>query len=382
MRDGLSGGIQQWVIGLASALSKLEDGPEDYLFLVDEGHDAWLTPYLGGRCRLLVQPARTLGDPDAGSLSPLHQTISAAGADVMHFTRQTAFATTVPSIYQPWDLQHIHLPEFFSPADRGYRESAYRAFCAQASLIVVATKWVKADVARQFAIPQERIAVVNPAPVTDAYRPPTAAEEHDIAARLGLPSRYVFYPAQAWGHKNHQRLFEALRLLRDRGVIVPLVCTGHENAGYATVLRRAEELGVQAQVTFLGFVDTTEIQVVYRRATALVFPSLYEGWGLPILEAFAAGLAVACSNVTSLPELVGDAAIVFDPLDPEAIASAVDRIWDGDELRAALVQRGRARASEFDWTRTALIMRAHYRKMAGLHLESADRDLIATDPLV
>ena len=165
-------------------------------------------------------------------------------------------------------------------------------------------------------------------------------------------------------------------------MIVPLVCTGHENAGYATVLRRAEELGVQAQITFLGFVDTTEIQVVYRRASALVFPSLYEGWGLPILEAFASGLAVACSNVTSLPELVGDAAIVFDPLDPEAIASAVERLWNDPELRAELVERGRARIRDFDWTRTALIMRAHYRRTAGLHLEKADLDLIAAAPLV
>ena len=221
MRDGLSGGIQQWVIGLASALSKLEDGPEEYLFLVDEGHDAWLTPYLGGSCRLLIQPAQAPGAPGgsglaggiahggramaarlpllrrlkhrlvsgerAAWLSPLHRTITEAGADVMHFTRQTAFATTVPSIYQPWDLQHIHLPEFFSPADRERRETAYRAFSAQASLIVVATKWIKADVAKQFGIPH------NGSPWSTQRRSPTPTalrrRRKSTTLRRGLGSR-------------------------------------------------------------------------------------------------------------------------------------------------------------------------------------------------
>lgn len=416
MKDGLSGGVQQWVIGLASALSRLEDETEEYLFLVDEGHETWLAPYLGGRCQLLVERTAMLV-PSPGSrmaliasrirgalaarfpilrtfrrrlvsrerarwLSPLHRAITRAGADVMHFTWQSAFATSVPSIYQPWDLQHLHLPEYFTSSERQGRETAYRAFCEQAKLVVVATKWIKADVSAQYGIATERIAVVNPPPVTSAYAPPRPHEEAAIATRLELPARYIFYPAQTWGHKNHERLFEALGQLRRRGIAVPLVCSGHRNERYTTLMRLAEELGLERDVMFLGFLDPTEIQVVYRRATALVFPSLYEGWGLPIVEAFAAELPVACSNVTSLPELVGDAAIVFDPLDPDQIAVAIERLWVDGDCRAQLVKRGRLRLSQFDWRRTALLMRAHYRQVAGRTLDPVDTGLVAAAPLV
>lgn len=416
MADGRSGGVQQWVIGLAAALSRLDDGTEDYRFLVNEGHEAWLTPYLGGRCRLLAYPA-TLA-PESGprverrarprrgrrarlvgilwrirrrrfvtrtpihAVSPFDRTIKEAGTDVMHFTRQSASTTTVPSIYQPWDLQHLHLPQFFAPDALKARDATYRAFCAQAALIVVATTWVKDDVSAQYDIAPERIAVVNPPPVTEAYVPPAPEEVSAIAARLGLPDRYAFYPAQTWGHKNHERLFEALRRLRDRGIEVPLVCTGHQSDRYPALMRLAAELGIDGQILFLGFLSSTEIQVVYRRATCLVFPSLYEGWGLPILEAFGADLPVACSNVTSLPALVGDAAVVFEPTDPGAIASAIERLWVDDALRSELVERGRARTRQFDWHRTALTMRAHYRRLAGRESDPRDLGLLAAEPLV
>jgi glycosyltransferase involved in cell wall biosynthesis len=421
--DERSGGVQQWVIGLASALSKLE-GHEEYIFVIREGHEGWLAQYLGGRCRVLLEQAKGQAPPSAPKrprgvrrlrralgarlpllgrirrsfvgadqprsarrappewLSAIDRTAGRAGADVVHFPGQAASATRVPSIYQPWDLQHVHLPEFFSDAERERRDRTYRTFSAQAALVVVATKWVKADLNTQFGIAMERIAVVNPAPALEAYAAPTLVDEARITERLELPERYVFYPAQTWGHKNHERLFEALALLRDRGMNVPLVCSGHRNERYADLLRYATDLGLDGQVRFLGHVTPTEIQVLYRKATALVFPSLYEGWGLPILEAFASGLAVACSNVTSLPELVGDAALVFDPLEPMGIASAVERLWTDDALRAELVERGRARGAQFSWDRTARLMRAHYRRVAGRRLHADDRALIAADSLV
>jgi glycosyltransferase involved in cell wall biosynthesis len=129
-------------------------------------------------------------------------------------------------------------------------------------------------------------------------------------------------------------------------------------------------------------VDTTEIQVLYRRATALVFPSLYEGWGLPVVEAFASDLPVATSTATSLPELVGDAAVQFDPYDPAAIAAAIELLWLDDAVREEYVRRGRARVAAFSWERTAEVMRALYRRVAGMHLEPADRDLLAMPPVV
>jgi glycosyltransferase involved in cell wall biosynthesis len=422
MADGASGGVQQWVIGLAAALSQLDSGNERYLFLVNEGQGDWLRPHLGGPCRIVVQPAAlpavTAGPAAAGGgsggragqrprvgllrrlarsarrrvtgrkpqpasrLSPFERSVRHIGADVVHFPRQSASATSVPNIYQPWDLQHRHLPEFFSIEAREHRDKVYRAFCANASLVVVATTWVKEDVAAQYGIQPERIAVVNPPPVTFAYVPPTPAQEAAIVERLALPARFAFYPALAWGHKNHERLFEALRRLRDRGILVPLVCSGHLNERHPALVERAGDLGVGDQVSFSGFLSEAEIQVVYRRATMLVFPSLYEGWGFPIVEAFAADLPVTCSNVTSLPALVGDAAVIFDPLDPDAIAASIERLWVDAGLREALVERGRMRLRRLDWRSTAETMRAHYRRIAGRRLSAAELLLLDAEPLV
>jgi len=421
MADGLSGGVQQWIIGVASALSHLDGDGEEYLFLVSDGHASWLLPYLGGPCRVFQWARQVRRQPAANSaiparprrplvvrlarkavrrarrlvlgrprrpeepvqwLSSLDQAIRETGVDVMHFPRQSAFLTRVPSIYQPWDLQHLHLPEFFSPEARARRDTTYREFCAQAERIVVATRWVKEDVCAQYDIDPGCVAVVNPPPVTQVYEPPTPADVEAIAIRLQLPDRFAFYPAQTWGHKNHRRLLEALASLRGDGVEVPLVCSGHPNEGDAAVLDLAAELGLTRLVKLLGFLTPAEIQAVYARATVLVFPSLYEGWGLPILEAFAAEVPVACSNATSLPDLVGDAALVFEATDVGGMATAIRRLWLDDELRATLVGRARRRLGQFDWDRTARTLRAHYRQVGGRRLGREDRALLEVPPLV
>lgn len=408
--NGVSGGVQQWVIGLASALSNLDADTEEFWFLVDEASASWIAPFLHGPCRPLVvppTPETARSDPKetkqairmrVASAIPRLRTLrrvvqrrldwllppisirdlEGPRVDVLHFPTQAAFPVDLPSIYQPWDLQHIHLPEFFSAEQRKERDDVYRKYCNQASLIIAPTTWVKQDLVDQYGIEADRITVVNVPPVTAAYPAPTPTQIETIAAGHELPDRYVFYPAQTWAHKNHRRLFEALKLLRERGLCVPLICSGYLNELYPEVLSDARRLGIDSQVRFLGFVDPLELQVLYRKAEGLVFPTLYEGWGLPIVEAFANDLPVACSNVTSLPRLVGDAGILFDPHDPEAIASAIETIWTDDVLAAELALRGRASLGRFDWHRTALRMRACYRRTAGKTLNNDDETLLLT----
>jgi len=116
-------------------------------------------------------------------------------------------------------------------------------------------------------------------------------------------------------------------------------------------------------------------------ATALVFPSRFEGWGLPISEAFDAGVPVACSTATGLPDLVGDAALTFDPDDTEQIADEVLRLWSDPELRATLRERGKQRAAQFSFDHTAKLFRAHYRRIGQRPLSEEDRILLANPPL-
>lgn len=406
LEDGRAGGVQQFVIGLASALSDLEDGNEEYNFLGRPGEAGWLLPYLAGPCRLvdiagaaavpshrIDQIRRAVGDRlpairtawrrfvRGGGREPIvipssDGTIEAAGVQVVHFTFQGAFITGVPSIYQPWDLQHLHLPEFFTDDQRRWREVAYRLFCERADLVIVASEWAKMDVVSHLGIPPSKIAIVEMPPVVLAYPVPDTTTVEKTRHELRLPSRFIFYPAQTWPHKNHIRLFEAMALIRDReGVDIDLVCSGSQNAHFAEIKRAARRLGLQERIRFLGFVDPMQIQSLYRLAQCMVFPSLFEGWGLPVLEAFSVGLPVACSNVTSLPAMVGDAALLFDPRDVDAMAEAILAVWQDQRLRETLSNHGYQVVGQFDWGRTARTFRAHYRSIGGRELTSDDREL-------
>jgi len=385
--DGHQGGVQQTVIGLASGLARLE-GPERYLFLVYPGGAEWLRPHLGpgaellplrsgqGRRLALMAHARAprllrsamraafermpIGVPDSDG------TIEAAGAQVMHFTQQAGFRTPVPSIYVPQDLQHVHLPEMFTAHERRWREVTYPALAQQAALVVAQSQAGRDDVVRHLGVAPERVRVIPYASVLEAYPDPTPQEIEGLRSRLGLPGPFALYPAQTWKHKNHLGLLEALALLRDRrGTTVPVVFTGRRNDFFPVVARRVEELGLGAQVRFLGYVSPKELKALYRMARALVVPSRFEGFGMPVVEAFGAGLPVACSSAPALPETAGGAALLFDPGDVTAMAAAIQRIWTDEDLRRDLTARGRERGRQLSWLEVARQYRDLYRTVAG-----------------
>jgi glycosyltransferase involved in cell wall biosynthesis len=408
--NAATGGVQQFIIGLVSGLSRLVDGDEEYVVLGDDQTDEWLGGHLGGGCRIerMAPPGpaprrsalrRALGRLAApvvtrAAKAPLlcrlllppvprsSGTLERLAPDVVHFTTQSAFLTRVPSIYHPHDLQHVHLPHLFARADRCFRERTYRAFCRQAAMVAVVSSWTREDVIAHYALDPAKVQVVPFAPVTLAYAAPTEAESRALLAARRLPDRFVFYPAQTWPHKNHAALLEALAQLKARGLVVPLVSSGHKNAHHAVLEARARELGVGDLVHFLGFVTPAELQSLYRRCVAVVIPSLFEAASFPLWEAFQAGVPAACSNVTSLPAQAGDSALVFDPHDVTQIAEAVARLWTDEILREELAARGRRNVARFSWDRTARMFRAHYRRLAGRALDPSDEALLTAAPLL
>ncbi len=402
--SGSTGGIEQVIIGLASGFSSLSDGDEEYLFLAYEGADAWIKPYLQGPCRILPagpppNPLKVklmyrfpllraiwhrLVSPVLGERSvrvPRSDgTIEQAGVNLMHFTIQTAFLTTIPSVFVPYDLQHLHLPNLFTPRERLKRERLYRTFCDQAQLVVALSEWGGQDLITHYQLPAEKVVVVPLGSVLDAYPPPQASDLLVIRKKYSLPDRFLFYPAYSWPHKNHKRLLDALALLRDRASLsVPVVFSGGQGVFFKALRQHVQKLQLGDQVRFVGFVSPTELVGLYRLCSGLIFPSLFEGWGLPILEAFASGVPVACSNVTSLPEVAGDAALMFDPYDVEQIAAAVARLWQDANLRSTLIARGTQRARAFSWQKTARLFRAHYRRLLGIPLTDDDMALLALE---
>jgi glycosyltransferase involved in cell wall biosynthesis len=392
---GHSGGVEQVVVGLAAHLSKLTDGEEEYLFLAHPDQDEWIRPHLSGPCRVLRS---RLDYPGQGGLVPSLRravrqrlrgpvlrsdgTIEREGVELIHFPMQEAFLTEVPSVYQPHDLQHLHLPEMFSPGERQRREVVYRAHCERAAMVSLMTSWGRRDVIDSYGLPEEKVKVVTWGSVLSEFPPPSPDEVEATRAGLSLPDEFLIYPAQTWPHKNHLALLEALALIRERdGVTIPVVCPGKRNEHYSRIQERLEALDLEGIVSFPGFISSTELRGLYELARGMVFPSRFEGWGMPVTEAFAYGLPVACSSATGLPDVVGDAGLLFDPENPGEMGESVLRLWTDPGLRDALIDRGRKRSELFSVDRSVRLFRAHYRRISGKRLSDEDRILLASEPL-
>jgi glycosyltransferase involved in cell wall biosynthesis len=182
--------------------------------------------------------------------------------------------------------------------------------------------------------------------------------------RFGFERPFLYYPAATWPHKNHLTLLSAVSVLQERyGFDGDLVLTGVTKQHHEKIYSEIQRLGLQKRVRLMGYLPYGDLPLVYNLARLMVFPSLFEGFGIPLLEAMACGCPVACSNTTSLPEVAGDAAVQFDPLSPEDMAAAIWSVWSDESLRQDLKQRGVERAARFTWEETARRTVGTYRKV-------------------
>jgi glycosyltransferase involved in cell wall biosynthesis len=308
------------------------------------------------------------------------------GVDVVHFTYPVKWPTRRPYVFEPHDIQQHHFPEFFPPDVLAWRRRTYTEGITGAAFVVCGAWWTKRDIMRCYGVPASRVAVI-PRSSTMARAEVGPAREAELAAEAGLPGRFMLYPAMTFPHKNHLRLFEAMARLRDReGLELQLVCTGRAYAPFHPQLERAvERLGLQGQVRFLGVVSDELLAVCYRRARFIVFPSLLEGHSQSLLEALWHGRPVVGASQSSIPETVGEAGLLFDGLDTEAIALALERAWTDEALLDELAQNTRGSFDRYDWGRARLTLTACYKAAAGRALSPAeqaalDRALLETRP--
>ena len=302
------------------------------------GPTTTVAAYGGGRSA----PARAAAMLRA-RLAPwrIRRGLTSSDPDVMHFPLTVMLPTihATPTVTSILDVQHEYFPQFFSRAERLYRRAAYRRSARHSTRVVAISDHVKTTLIERLGLAPETVRVIH------------LGIDHERFFDGGREREpFLLYPANGWPHKNHQRLIEAFSLVRGERPELRLVLTGLGHGAYA------QTTGVDVR----GRVPGDQLAELYRRASALVFPSLYEGFGQPPLEAMASGCPVAASNAAAVAEVCHDAACLFDPHDPEDIARAVVEVL---ERPTDYVVRGLRRAQSFSWDRCAAAHEALYREL-------------------
>jgi len=260
------------------------------------------------------------------------------------------------------DIQDFDLPQFFDDVSLLRRRMLYTFYADRGDLFFANSEFTKETIVDRLGIAPERVVVTHLA-ADDPQLPETSAAAQAWVRSLG---RYMVFPAKAWPHKNHEFLLRSLGRRREslaRAGMQLLLTGGFD----AEDRRRLGELvaahGLSGCVKLLGFQPAATLQALIRSAEYMVFPSLYEGFGLPILEAMTLGCPVLSSNATSLPEVGGDAAEYFDPREEESLVDVLDRALAGSIDRDALIRRGQANCRRFSWERTCRLTIEEYRRL-------------------
>jgi glycosyltransferase involved in cell wall biosynthesis len=261
------------------------------------------------------------------------------------------------------DCIHLMFPQYLpGRLAHGYARAQLWTAAHRSDRILTVSETSKLDILRRFRVPADKVTVVYNAIDERLSVPPVEEDFERVRARYQLKDPFALYVGNIKPHKNLERLIEAFHELRQETAFesLKLVIIGDEISRYQGLRRAVHRHKLHKHVRFFGFVPLETLAVLYRLASVFVFPSLYEGFGLPPLEAMYFGTPVVTSNVSSLPEVVGDAAILVDPYSPGSIADGMRRALKDEDLRAWLRERGMARAREFSWAQSVERIREVY----------------------
>jgi glycosyltransferase involved in cell wall biosynthesis len=265
----------------------------------------------------------------------------------------TPLLSPCPSVVTIYDLSFLLYPGSFKRSKRFYLSLFTRLSARRARRIIAISESTKRDVVRLLGVPHEKVEVVY-CGIGEAFRPLAENQVAAFRSERGLPEHFILFVGTIEPRKNVTRLIEAFAHLQTCTLAnLKLVIGGAKGWFYEDVFARVEELGLEGQVMFPGYIPVSELPLWYNAAELFVYPSLYEGFGLPPLEAMACGTPVVASNTSSLPEVVGGAGLTVDPLDVEGLAEAMRRVLSDEALRWEMRERGLQRARGFSWTRTA-----------------------------
>lgn len=364
---GQVGGSEVYARELVGALGRSASETEFLAFANDEGAPSLAHAGWPANVRIVRLPVRGANKPAriATELARLPLAARRARVELLHSLGTTGPIATagVPHVLSILDLIYEHYPDTFPTAARLGLRAVVGPAARRADRVVTISEAVKRDVVERLRVPPERIDAVLLGYGAEKARS-APAPEAALRARFGLgDGRVVLCVSAALVHKNLPRLIDAFATLGEGFDDCRLVLVGHSGRDSEALRAHAERAGVSDRVVQTGWIESDELEGLFALATCCAYPSLHEGFGLPPLEAMVRDVPLACSNATSLPEVVGDAAELFDPTDLRAIRDAVARLLSDAGRRAELVERGRERVRQFTWERCAEGVLASYERV-------------------
>jgi len=274
-------------------------------------------------------------------------------------------AAPCPLVVTVHDLSFYVHPEAFRPLNRLYLQRFTRWSVAQAAAVTADSEGTRNDLVRLLGVPRDKVTVIPPG-VGQDMQPLDEDRVKAFRRSHALPERMILYLGTLEPRKNLVCLLEAYALLRARPRFAHrLVVAGGKGWYYDRIYAQVERLGLGGEVLFPGYVPDAELALWYNAADLFVYPSLYEGFGLPPVEAMACGTPVVVSNAPSLPEVVGSAGLAVDPCDVEGLAEAMLKVLNDRRLHQSLREAGLTRARRYSWEATALQMAKLYRRILG-----------------
>ncbi len=357
-------GIGRYGVNLARALRPLLGRDERLTLLRDPTQPSpWdFSALAGERVQVVDVPLSPFSFRQQWALPRL---LARLRADLYHSPYYLMpYRLGVPTVLTVYDLIPLLFPQYSTARARLLFRWALMLALQTARCVIAISEATRYDLLRHFAISSDRVLVV-PLSADPAFCPQPPETIATVRACYGLPDQYVLYLGSNKPHKNLVNLVEAWSRITHCALRFTLVVAGAWEHRYPEPRRRAEALGLD-NVIWLGPVPEADLPALYSAATLFVFPSLYEGFGLPVLEAMACGVPVICSNTSSLPEVAGDAALLVDPTDIQALATAMADLLEDKARWEGMREKGLRQAARFSWEQTAAITLDVYRSMVNL----------------
>ena len=282
-----------------------------------------------------------------------------------------------PSVVTVLDLSFILFPERFRPMNRFYLHTFTRLSARRADRVIAISENTRRDAVRLLGLDEHKVQVVH-CGVDTSFRPLDAEIIEEYRRKQGLPEQFILFVGTLEPRKNVVGVIEAYHYLMRQwnladGKLPDLVIAGARGWYYEEVYRKVQQLELDSHVHFIGYAPAEDLPLLYNAAEVFVYPSFYEGFGLPVLEAMACGTAVVTSNTSSLPEVIGDAGLALDPHDSERIGKAIQQVLTERDLREHFRTTARRRAAGFTWQRTAQETVAVYRQVMSQEVSPACR---------